>query len=71
MGVMMAVWSLGMFFAAKLYANVYAFAFGGKFSFVHACIGVAIVAFACTIVLFIMDKPLRSLVENKDENVEA
>lgn len=71
MGVMQAVWSLGLFFAAKLYANVYAFAFGGKFSFVHACIGVAIVAFACTIVLFIMDKPLRSLVENKDENVEA
>ncbi|MCI7685138.1 peptide MFS transporter [Baileyella intestinalis] len=71
MGVMQSVWGLGLFFAAKLYANVYAAAFGGKFTFVHACIGVAAVAFACTIVLFIMDKPLRSLVEKKEESVEA
>ncbi len=70
MGVMQAVWSLGIFFAAKLYANVYAFAFNGKFTFVHACIGVAVVAFACMIILFIMDKPLRSLVENKDKEAE-
>ena len=68
MGVMQAVWSLGLFFAAKLYANVYAFAFGGKFTFIHACVGVAIVAFVCTIILFVMDKPLRSLVEKKEEN---
>lgn len=71
MGVMQSVWGLGLFFAAKLYANVYAAAFGGKFTFVHACIGVAAVAFACTIVLFIMDKPLRSLVEKKEDSVEA
>ena len=71
MAIMMSVWSLGIFFAAKLYAYVYQFAFGGHFKFTHACIGVAIAAFLCTVILFAMDKPLRSLVEKKEDQAEA
>ncbi|MSR94491.1 peptide MFS transporter [Clostridiaceae bacterium 68-1-5] len=66
LSVMGAVWGLGIFAAAKLYGNVYSFAFGGKFAFPKACIGVAIVAFICTVVLFLMDNKLTSLVKKKD-----
>lgn len=71
LAIMFAVWNLGIFAAGKLYANAYAFAFGGKFTFAHACIGVSILAFVCTIILLALDKPLRSLVEKKEDQAEA
>ncbi|WP_270303412.1 hypothetical protein [Baileyella intestinalis] len=71
LAIMFAVWNLGIFAAGKLYANAYAFAFGGRFTFAHACIGVSVLAFVCTIILLALDKPLRSLVEKKEDEVEA
>lgn len=68
LAVMSAVWGLGIFAAAKLYGNVYAFAFSGRFAFPKACITIAAVAFASTIILFAIDGKLMSLVKNKDEN---
>ena len=68
LAVMSAVWGLGIFAAAKLYGNVYAFAFSGRFAFPNACITIAAVAFASTIILFAIDGKLMSLVKNKDEN---
>lgn len=67
LSVMMSVWGIATFFAAKGYGSVYKFAFGGKFAFSSACIGVAVIAFASTIILFLMDKRLSSLVEDTDE----
>lgn len=67
LAVMSAVWGLGIFAAAKLYGNVYAFAFSGKFAFPKACFTIAVVAFASTVILFAMDGKLMSLVKNKDE----
>lgn len=68
LAVMSAVWGLGIFAAAKLYGNVYAFAFSGRFAFPKACITIAAVAFASAIILFAIDGKLMSLVKNKDEN---
>lgn len=68
LAVMSAVWGLGIFAAAKLYGNVYAFAFSGRFAFPKACITIAAVAFASTIILFAINGKLMSLVKNKDEN---
>lgn len=67
LSLMNAIWGLGIFAAAKVYGNVYGFAFGGKFAFSHACIAIAIVAFLCTVILFAMDKNLTSLVKDKEE----
>lgn len=66
LGLMMGVWGLATFFAAKGYGYVYNFAFGGNFKFTNACIVVAVVALACTVVLFLLDKKLSSLVEDND-----
>lgn len=66
LSVMMSVWGIATFFAAKGYGVVYKFAFGRKFAFHHACFEVAIIAFASTVILFLMDKKLSRLVE-KDE----
>ena len=63
LGLMMGVWGLATFFAAKGYGYVYNFAFGGNFPFSTACIAIAIVAIICTIVLFALDKKLSALVE--------
>lgn len=64
LGLMMGIWGLATFFAAKGYGYVYNFAFGGKFPFANACIAVAVVAVICTIVLFALDKKLSALVED-------
>lgn len=63
LGIMMSVWGIATFVAGKSYGNVYDFAFGGNFSFVAACIGVAVIAFASAIVLFVLDKRMSALVE--------
>lgn len=64
LGVMMGIWGVSTFFAAKAYGNVYEFVFGGRFTFASGCIGVAVVAFAVTIILFVLDKKLSALVED-------
>ena len=64
LGIMMGVWSAATFFAAKGYGYVYNFAFGGRFSFAGACIGVTVVAVICTVILFALDKRLSALVED-------
>ena len=67
LAIMSAVWGLGLFAAAKLYGNVYAFAFSGKFAFSKACITIAAIAFVSTVILFALDGKLMSLVKDKDE----
>lgn len=67
LAIMSAVWGLGLFAAAKLYGNVYAFAFSGKFAFSKACITIAVIAFVSTVILFAIDGKLMSLVKDKDE----
>lgn len=64
LGVMMGIWGVATFFAAKGYGYVYEFVFGGRFTFASGCIGVAVVAFASTIILFVLDKKLSALVED-------
>lgn len=66
LSIMNSVWGLGLFAAAKLYGNLYSFAFGGKFGFPTACIAIAVVAFVCTIILFAMDGKLTSLVKKTE-----
>ncbi len=68
LSIMNAIWGLGLFVAAKLYGNLYAFAYGGKFAFTHSSTAIAVVAFICTGILFALDGKLTSLV--KQENVE-
>ena len=68
LAILGSVWGLGIFAAAKLYGYVYEFVFGGRFQFSHACIGIAIVAFFCTVVLFAMDNKLTSLVKDKNSD---
>lgn len=63
LGVMMSVWGFATFLAAKSYGYIYDFCFGGNFAFETACIGIAVVAFACTATLLILDKKLSALVD--------
>ncbi len=63
LGIMMSVWSIGTFIAAKLYGYAYGFLFGGNFKFTVACNIVAAIAFGASVVLFVMDKKLSALVE--------
>lgn len=63
LGIMMSVWGIATFIAAKIYGNVYEFAFGGNFEFAPACIAIAVVAFISTAILFALDKKLSALVE--------
>lgn len=67
LSVMNSVWGLSLFAAAKLYGIVYGVAFGENIAFPHACIAIAIVAFFCTLILFVLDGRLVSLVKNKEE----
>ena len=59
----MSVWGFATFIAAKSYGYIYDFCFGGNFAFETACIGIAVVAFACTATLLILDKKLSALVD--------
>lgn len=63
LGVMMSVWGFATFVAAKCYGYIYDFCFSGNFAFETACIGIAVVAFAATAVLLLMDKRLSALVD--------
>lgn len=67
LGIMMSVWSIGTFIAAKLYGYVYGFLFGGNFKFTIACYIVAAIAFGAAVVLFVLDKRLSALVEEKSD----
>ncbi len=61
---MMAVWGIATFVAAKSYGYVYGILFGGNIKFTTACYIVAAIAFILAVLLFILDKPLSSLVED-------
>lgn len=63
LGLMMSMWGIATFFAAKLYGYAYDFLFGGTFKFTHACFIVAAIAFASAFILFVLDKRLSALVE--------
>lgn len=66
-GLMLSVWSLVNYVAGKCYGDVYEFVFGGNFKFANGCIGVAVIALASAVILFILDKRLAALVE-KEKN---
>lgn len=61
---MMSVWGIATFVAAKSYGYAYGLLFGGDLKFTTACYIVAGIAFAMAIILFLLDKPLSSLVED-------
>lgn len=63
LAIMMSMWGIATFIAAKTYGYVYAFLFGGDIKFKSACIGVAVVAFAAAIIMFVLDKRLSALVD--------
>lgn len=67
LGVLMSVWGIAIFFAAKSYGYVYSFVFEGHFTFTTGCFGIAAVAILSAIALFILDKPLTSLVEKEED----
>ena len=63
LGIMMSMWGISIFFAAKLYGYAYGFLFGGSLKFTHACFIVAAIAFVSAATLFLLDKRLSALVE--------
>ena len=67
LGLMMSVWGLSNFAAAKLYGPVYSWLFGEKtqFGFRTACYIIIAIAVVAALILFVFDKKLSSLVEEK------
>ena len=63
---MQSVWGLAIFFAAKGYGYLYNGLFGGSMKFTTACIIVVVVSAIAVVLLVVLDKPLTSLVKNKD-----
>jgi dipeptide/tripeptide permease len=64
LGIMMSMWSIATFIAAKTYGYAYGALFGGDVKFTTACFIITIIAFAAAFVLFALDKKLSALVEN-------
>lgn len=63
-GLMMSVWGISVFIAAKSYGYAYGFLFKGNFTFVQGCTIVAVIAFVVAILLFVLDKKLSALVKD-------
>ena len=63
---MQSVWGLAIFFAAKGYGYLYNGLFGGSMKFTTACVIVIVVSAIAVVLLVVLDKPLTSLVKNKD-----
>ena len=64
LGLMLGVWPFAIFFAGKGYGYLYALL--GKFSFAPAYAVVAVIVIACGVVLWVLDKKLNALVEEKE-----
>lgn len=67
--VLMGVWILATFIAGKSYGYLYAFA--SKFPIMQAYVVIPIILFVCGILLFIFDKKLVTLLQDKENNDEA
>jgi dipeptide/tripeptide permease len=67
LGLMMSMWSIATFIAAKTYGYAYAVLFGGDMKFTTACFVITVIAFAAAILLFVLDKKLSGLVEQDKE----
>ncbi|MGN0170820.1 MAG: peptide MFS transporter [Lachnospiraceae bacterium] len=65
--IMGSVWGFAIFFASLGYGYVYNALFGGAIKFTTACVIIAVIAFVVVAALVLLDKPLSSLVKNKDE----
>ncbi len=68
LGIMMSMWGLSIFAAAKSYGYAYNALFGDNTTlpFRTACLIVIVIAAVSSIVMFILDKPLSRLVEHHD-----
>ena len=68
LGIMMSMWGLSIFAAAKSYGLAYGALFGDKTTlhFRTSCLIIIVVAIVAAIIMFALDKPLSKLVEHTD-----